>query len=157
MNTSKKMTNDNSFTLRKMTFDDIYQVSAVDQKCFNDPWSTKLIQKELENDFAYYAVVLCQDKIVGFIGVWFVIDDVQIMNVAVDPSYQSLGVGTMMMNHITDLAQQKNMYTMTLEVRVSNEKAIRLYKKYGFEIVYTREKYYSDNNEDAYVMYKYVK
>ena len=77
----------------------------------------------------------------------------QIMNVAVDTEYRGKGYGNLLIEEFIREAKSRNLDTMSLEVRVSNEPAIKLYEKYGFEVQGRRKKYYQDNGEDAYIMY----
>lgn len=146
-----------NFIIRKMESKDVPQAHEIEKKCFTDAWSPNLLYKELENDLAYYVVVMDGETMAAYLGVWFIMDDTQIMSVAVEPSYQGQGIGNLMMEHLHEVSEQKDIFTMSLEVRVSNYKAINLYEKFGFEIITTRKQYYQDNKEDAYIMYKYLR
>jgi len=88
-----------------------------------------------------------KDKIVGYIGIEKIADETHIINMAVDPDYRKQGIGTKLIEAILN---DKDVFF--LEVRVSNVAAQRLYKKFSFDVVGTRKKYYQDNNEDAYIM-----
>lgn len=129
--------------------------SQVEFKCFTDPWSTNLLKKEIENPLAYYIVVRLDEEVVAYAGFWDIVGDAQIMNVAVTPQFQGRKIGDILMKAMIEEAQKRKLETMSLEVRVSNEKAINLYQKYDFEIQGRRKNYYQDNNEDAYIMWKY--
>lgn len=91
--------------------------------------------------------------IVGFAGMWTVCDEAHITTIGVDPSYRGRGLGEWLLVHLIDEAISRNAAWLTLEVRVSNEAAQALYRKYGFTIQGTRKRYYSDDNEDAYIMW----
>jgi len=102
-----------------------------------------------------FLVIKKDDRIVSYGAFWYIVDDAQIMNVAVDIDYKGMKISHILMDEMIKRARDKNMATMSLEVRVSNEVAINLYKGHGFEIVGVRKQYYQDNKEDAYIMYKY--
>ena len=92
------------------------------------------------------------ELITGFIGVWMLPDEAHIVTIAVRDSHRRQGIGEMLLIAALDLAREKSQPLMTLEVRVSNDAAIQLYDKYGFEQVGLRPRYYSDNKEDAYIL-----
>ena len=89
---------------------------------------------------------------VGFAGMWLMLDEAHITTIAIHPEYRSLGLGELELNSLIGIAYEINAQRVTLEVRVSNGVAQNLYRKYGFTVVGTRRRYYSDNNEDAYIM-----
>ncbi|NJN16051.1 MAG: ribosomal protein S18-alanine N-acetyltransferase [Oscillochloris sp.] len=91
--------------------------------------------------------------IVGYGGVWLTVDDAHITTIAVDPSHRSRGIGELLLNALIDHAYELHARMLTLEVRVSNTVAQRLYVKYGFQPGGTRPRYYTDNNEDALIMW----
>lgn len=146
--------NDN-LKIELMDENNVEGASQVEFQCFTDPWSTNLLKKEIENPLAYYIVIKIDEKVVAYAGFWDIAGDAQIMNVAVMPQFQGKKLGDILMKTMIDEAQKKNLESMSLEVRVSNEKAINLYQKYDFEIKGRRKNYYQDNNEDAYIMWKY--
>ncbi len=92
------------------------------------------------------------ELITGFIGVWMLPDDMHIVTIAVRDSHRRQGIGEMLLIAALDLARERTQPLVTLEVRVSNDAAIRLYDKYGFEQVGLRPRYYSDNHEDANIL-----
>jgi len=92
------------------------------------------------------------ELITGFIGVWMLPDEAHIVTIAVRDSHRRQGIGEMLLIAALDLAREKTQALVTLEVRVSNDAAIRLYEKYGFDQVGLRPRYYSDNKEDAYIL-----
>lgn len=138
-----------------MDINNVAGASDIERMCFTDPWSSTLLQKELENDMAQYYVISLDAEVIAYCGYWNIVDDAQIMNVAVSPAYQGYGIGSMLMDTMIKKSKADDMRTMSLEVRVSNEKAINLYEKYGFVKEGRRKEYYKDNKEDAYIMYKY--
>ncbi len=94
-----------------------------------------------------------RDTIRGFAGMWILLDEAHITTIGVDPDYQGQGLGELLFVALMDEALQRGATWVTLEVRVSNQAALALYRKYGFTIQGRRPRYYSDNNEDAYIMW----
>jgi ribosomal-protein-alanine N-acetyltransferase len=92
------------------------------------------------------------ERVVGYSGFWHITDEAHVSTIAVHPQYRGRGLGEMLFGAMVDRAIELNCKKVTLEVRVSNERAMRLYHKYEFEIVNRRKNYYRDNNEDAWIM-----
>ncbi len=90
--------------------------------------------------------------IIGFAGLWLMVDEAHITTIAVHPAHRGLHVGELLLNSLVGIAYEIGARTVTLEVRVSNTVAQNLYRKYGFEVAGLRRRYYSDNDEDAYIM-----
>ncbi|KHS55622.1 30S ribosomal protein S18 [Terrisporobacter othiniensis] len=139
--------------IRSMTKDDVDSVYIVEENCFTDPWSKESIRKELKNDLARYLVAELDNKIVGYVGVWFVVDEGHITNVAVHSDYRGKKIGDKLVKEMVKLCEESKLVAMTLEVRSSNTVAQNLYRKYGFKMGGIRKEYYSDNKEDAIIMW----
>ncbi len=92
------------------------------------------------------------DHIVGYLGLWYMVDEAHIVAIATHPAYRRRGIGERLLARALELARERDIKTVTLEVRVSNEPAQRLYEKYGFRRVGLRPRYYTDNGEDALIM-----
>ena len=148
---------ENNLIIRPMTIDDVDEVYTVEEDCFVDPWSKDSIRKELKNDLARYLVAEIDDKIVGYVGVWFVVDEGHITNVAVHSDYRGKKIGDRLVKEMVELCKENNLVAMTLEVRTSNTVAQNLYRKYGFKMGGIRKEYYSDNKEDAIIMWNQLK
>lgn len=144
---------EDNIIIRSMTKDDVDSVYIVEEDCFTDPWSKESIRKELKNDLARYLVAELDNKIVGYVGVWFVVDEGHITNVAVHSDYRGQKIGDKLVKEMVKLCKESKLIAMTLEVRVSNTVAQNLYKKYGFKMGGIRKEYYSDNKEDAIIMW----
>lgn len=144
---------ENNIIIRSMTKDDVDSVYIVEENCFTDPWSKESIRKELKNDLARYLVAELDNKIVGYVGVWFVVDEGHITNVAVHSDYRGKKIGDKLVKEMVKLCEESKLVAMTLEVRSSNTVAQNLYKKYGFKMGGIRKEYYSDNKEDAIIMW----
>ena len=144
---------ENNIIIRSMTKDDVDSVYIVEENCFTDPWSKESIRKELKNDLARYLVAELDNKIVGYVGVWFVVDEGHITNVAVHSDYRGKKIGDKLVKEMVKLCEESKLVSMTLEVRSSNTVAQNLYRKYGFKMGGIRKEYYSDNKEDAIIMW----
>lgn len=141
--------------IRKMLADDIDGVLAVEHKCFTTPWSRAAFEAEEEdNNLAYYLVAETSEGIVGYAGVWIILDEAHITNIAVLPDYRAQGLGEKLLTSLIDYARSRDSVGMTLEVRVSNVVAQHLYEKLGFRSRGIRRNYYSDTKEDALIMWK---
>lgn len=132
---------------------DVFKLS---QEAFKTPWSLESITKELENPLAKYIVAedLSTNKVVGFIGVWIIVGEGDITNIAVDSKYRQLGIGYNLLSELIELCISLNCEYINLEVRASNIPAQNLYSKFGFINQGLRKRYYVDNNEDAVIMGK---
>lgn len=144
---------ENNIIIRPMIKDDVDAVYIVEENCFVDPWSKESIRKELKNNLAKYLVAQLDNKIVGYVGVWFVVDEGHITNVAVHSDYRGKKIGDKLVKEMVELCKENNIIAMTLEVRASNTVAQNLYRKYGFKMGGIRKEYYSDNKEDAIIMW----
>lgn len=146
----------NQYVIRQMRCEDIDGVLAVEQKSFTTPWSKLMFLDELQNPRSHYFVAEMSDIIVAYAGLWVIIDEGHITNIAVDPSYRRMKIGTRLMEKIFEMAHNNRLRGLTLEVRASNTEAISLYKRFGFRIEGIRKNYYSDNQEDALIMWSYL-
>ena len=140
---------------RKMTPDDVEAVYAIELATFPSPWTLDSFHYEMkENQFAHYTVAVNDaGKIMGFCGMWIVIDSAQITNVAVLPEARGLGIGEALMRESMKVAKEGGADIMSLEVRVTNTVAQNLYRKLEFQDGGIRKGYYTDNGEDALVMW----
>lgn len=140
-------------TTRLMKLEDVDAVHEIEQGTFAIPWSHEALVKEVtENQCARY-IVLCEDGVpVGYAGVWFILDEGHITNIAVRKDKRGLGYGRRVVNALIQLAADSGMSFLTLECRRSNVVAQNLYHSAGFVDVGFRKRYYADNNEDALVM-----
>lgn len=139
-----------------MKSSDIQGVFNISTSCFSTPWSLDSIQSELNNPLAKYIVATDKDLdlVVGFIGVWIVVGEASITNIAVDKNYRKLGIGNKLLESLINLCNDLNCTLINLEVRESNLTAQNLYKKHGFIKDGIRKRYYEDNKEDAILMTK---
>ncbi len=187
------------FRIDLMTTDDVTAVSAVERRCFTNPWPVSAYRRELQNPAQNYYIVLWDvpepsvngatpdaatgaasrtlprrtlfpiglgrrsdhaeedesrgARIVGFAGMWSAFDEAHVTTIAIDEPYRGQGLGEWLLATVFDEAVRRGANWLTLEVRVSNESAQALYRKWGFSVQGARKRYYSDNNEDALIMW----
>lgn len=127
----------------------VYEISRIN---FSEPWALSAIEKEMTNAVASYFVAESEGKVIGYGGMWHVLDEGEIMNIAVHPSYHRQGIGQLILKELLAEAERRKLRVMYLEVRMSNEAAKKLYSKQGFQYVAVREAYYHNPTEDALIM-----
>lgn len=128
-------------------------VLIAELKEYDEFWNEKILIDEFQNENSEYFVLIDREKIIGFAGLWFNIDEAHIMNIAVKKEYRKNGFGTKLLEFLIVKAKEKNKICITLEVRDDNIPAILLYEKFNFEKIGTRKKYYNAEN-DALIMTK---
>lgn len=140
---------------RKMTIEDIDQVLRIEQEAFTLPWTREAFEHEMTtNLYSYYILAETEEKeIVGYCGMWIVMDESHITNVAVTKKMRGLKIGEGLMREAFRVVLEQEVVLMTLEVRVSNDVAKKLYYKLGFQDGGIRKNYYTDTQEDALVMW----
>jgi len=142
--------------IQRMTQEHIEDVLKIEEACFAIPWTKQDFEREMnENKLAIYIIAVLDGKIVGYAGMWHVVTEGHITNVAVLQQYRKQGIGNALIEEIIRIAEQKEMIGITLEVRIGNVAAQRLYTKYGFRPEGFRKNYYQDTKEDAVIMWKY--
>ncbi|MEI7668074.1 MAG: ribosomal protein S18-alanine N-acetyltransferase [Erysipelotrichaceae bacterium] len=143
--------------IRFMQETDINRILELEHALFQAPWNREQFLDELiNNPFALYYVYEEEGLIIAYVGMWDNGDIAQITTLGVDQKYQNQGLGKKMMLYVIELCLSHHIENLTLEVRVSNAKAIHLYQALGFTIQTTRKQYYTDNYEDAYLMLKKI-
>jgi ribosomal-protein-alanine N-acetyltransferase len=131
------------------------EVVQIEQGSFPTPWSKEAYYKEIkENSFAYYYVYLVEEQVVGYAGMWIIIDEAHITNIAVHPKFRGQKIAQALLINLMQRAIGLGAEQITLEVRPSNKVAQRVYGKLGFCPVGIRKGYYTDNKEDAIIMWK---
>lgn len=139
---------------RPMTFTDMDEICELENLSFTIPWSRESFLHELtRNAFAKYTVADVNGIARGYCGMWIVLDEAHITNVAVHPDWRGKSLGEGLMCEMMGLARKAGAEKMTLEVRMSNRVARKLYEKLGFHEEGIRKGYYSDNMEDAIIMW----
>ena len=140
--------------IRKMTAREVPQVAELEKLCFAMPWSKKSVAGELDNPLALWLVAMEGDRLAGYVGSQTVMDETDMMNLAVAPQFRRQGVGEALVNALTASLKQLGSRCLTLEVRDSNEAARALYGKLGFTEIGRRRGYYRDPREDALILRK---
>lgn len=144
-----------SVVIDPMRLRDLGDIMKIEKLSFTTPWSKQAFLSELlDNDRAYYLVAKVNERAVGYIGIWLIAGEGHVTNVAVHPDYRGRGIGNQLMTAIERLAGERGVNRLTLEVRVSNERAQNLYRKLGYLPAGIRRRYYRDNDEDALIMWK---
>lgn len=143
--------------IREMKVEDLPTVLEIDRLSFPIPWSERTYRFELNDNQAAQlkvAEVLEEGilRVIGYVGFWFIVDEAHISTLAVHPAYRGQGIGEQLLQDALNAAVTRGAQVATLEVRVSNDAALNLYRKFGFEVIGERPRYYRDNNEDALLM-----
>lgn len=137
-----------------MTADHVHAVAELEKLCFRDPWSEKSVASELTNKLALWLVALEEDTVVGYIGSQTVLDESDMMNVAVHPDHRRKGVGEALVCALAVELSKLGSVSLTLEVRATNKPAKQMYEKLGFMQVGRRPNYYRNPKEDALILRK---
>lgn len=140
-------------TVDLMEEKDIDGVLDISSLSFSLPWSKESYIQELNNPIAHYFVAKCDDRVVGFVGTWIILDESHITNIAVHPNYRNQGIASKLLDELLTYCKSKGCIAYTLEVRAGNENAQKLYLKHGFKKDGVRKGYYEDNKEDAILMW----
>jgi ribosomal-protein-alanine N-acetyltransferase len=141
-------------TFRMMRCEDIAQVCLIEIEAFPTPWSEQAFDHELtQNHFAHYIVMERHGELIGYCGMWLIIDEAHVTNIAVSSAWRGFKLGERLLAELGERAHRLGALRMTLEVRPSNTIAQNLYRKFGFYAAGVRHGYYSDNGEDALIMW----
>jgi ribosomal-protein-alanine N-acetyltransferase len=142
-----------NYIIRKMAVEDLEQVVAIDQASFSLPWPPRSFYFEVTNNPASRCwVVELDGKIIAMVVAWFIVDEIHIATIATHPDFRKQGVGEDLLSHTLQFARDEGAITSFLEVRESNESALKMYFKFGYVETGRRENYYADNGEDAILM-----
>ncbi len=142
-----------TLSVEPMRLDDLPAVQEIERLSFTTPWPPHAYRTELEsNRLATYLVVRSCGEVVAYAGMWLMVDEAHITTFAVHPAWRRRHVASRLLLDLLDLAVRRHAREATLEVRLSNLAARRLYERYGFRPVGIRPRYYSDDNEDALIM-----
>jgi ribosomal-protein-alanine N-acetyltransferase len=143
------------FNIREAKREDARAMAEIEVLCFSQPWSFEEILREIrENELARYIVCEEESRVVAYAGLWVVLNEGQIMNVAVHPDFRGRGFGAAILESLIERTGRDSGVTdFTLDVRASNDAAIRLYERAGFRKEGRRQGYYSEPCEDALIMW----
>lgn len=145
----------NEIIITEMTKDDIDDVVKIEEEAYGKHhWAKSSFYDEMSNNLAkYYSAKTIDGELVGYAGTWHIIDEGHITTIAVKKDYLRNHIGEAIIHKIVEDCYKDGIKYLTLEVRVSNIPAIKLYEKYGFQSLGTRKGYYQDNDEDALIMW----
>ncbi len=144
-------------TVRKMTEGDVSEILELERNCFSMPWTENmfLCQARME-DVSTCLVHEADGKIDGYIIVWYGFEEAHILSIGVDPDHRGRGIADILLSEVLEKSRDVECVKVVLEVRVSNLRAQKFYKKHGFQQVGTRKGYYSESGEDALVLEKEI-
>ena len=131
-------------SFRSATEADVSEIARIEALSFKTPWSTEMISSEMREPLSHFTVAEVENTVVGYFGYLHILDELHILNVAVDPLHRGCGVGKEMMERLLLEARALSVRAITLEVRESNRSAIRLYERVGFKLAGIRPHYYTD-------------
>jgi [ribosomal protein S18]-alanine N-acetyltransferase len=143
------------FFIRRMKASDLPEVRSIETLSFSNPWSETTFRGELQNTSISFPLVVAHrpgDEVIGYIIYWHIGEDVQVNNLAVHPDFRGRGVAEALILHVVGKVRAAGATFVTLEVRPSNTAAVTLYKKLGFEVLGERKNYYTNPDENAYLM-----
>ena len=143
-----------AFRIRELEIGDLGAIEAIEQRAYPTPWSRSMFASEIAKPTSICLGAFEGDELVGYVVNSRYVDAWHVMNVAVDPDRQRRGIATALLERLFELTRDDERRGYTLEVRVSNEGAIRLYEQLGFEARGIRRGYYTDNREDALIMWR---
>ena len=132
----------------------VMQVAALEKQCFSEPWSENSVASELNNPLSLWLVAVDDGDLAGYVGSQTVMDETDMMNIAVDVRYRRQGVAQALVEALAEQLKKAGSRCLTLEVRISNAPAIALYEKLGFAQVGKRPNYYRNPKEDALILRK---
>lgn len=138
----------------KMESCHVAQIAELEKLCFSEPWSENSVATELTNPLSAWLVAMDGQTLAGYVGSQSVMGESDMMNIAVNPQYRRQGVAQALVQELTALLKENGNQSLTLEVRVSNARAIALYEKLGFMQVGRRPNYYRSPKEDALILKK---
>lgn len=143
--------------IKEIDLEDLSAMVEIERENFKEPWDYKtLFYEVIKNTKTSFYGAYVDNKLVGYLGFWSLIDNIDIINIAVAKEFKRLGIASKLFEHLDEIAKALEIKTITLEVNVNNYAAFNLYKKMGFIIVRTIKNYYSKTSEDAYMMQKEV-
>jgi [ribosomal protein S18]-alanine N-acetyltransferase len=144
----------NGYNVRPAIVEDLGEIMTIENTSFAEPWPAPSMVNEIVNRSWSRVVVITDDRqIIGFMVYWAVATELHLLNFAVKTNHRERGIGRMMINHLVEVATEENRTGIALEVRASNQQAQNLYRSIGFEQICVHAEYYTDNGEDALVMW----
>lgn len=149
------MNNPHSLRLEAMKEKHLEAIQVLEQESFSVPWTKAMFVEELKNPLALYYVLLVGDAVAGYAGLWSIHGEGHITNIAVGKAFRRQGFGRKLLIHLLERGEAVGITDFTLEVRRGNVEALALYESCGFVAAGVRKNYYSDNGEDAVLMWRH--
>lgn len=147
-----------SFRIKPFLEEYLDEIALLERTCFSTPWSKDLLASEIYNNNSNFLVAVDEsNRVLGYVGLKFIMDEGYITNIAVFPQYRNNGVASELLKKIIEFGYAKNLKFISLEVRKSNVYAISIYKNLGFALMGERKNFYIDPQENAFIMTKYLK
>lgn len=128
-------------------------IAEIERHCFSTPWTAEQVKSSDDSTVFFLAKV--NEKVVGYGGMYTVLDEGYVTNIGVLPDFRRQGIGAKIVNKLIDFSKEKALSFLSLEVRVSNIAAIKLYDSFGFKEVGKRKNFYNKPKEDALIMTRY--
>ncbi|UKS25074.1 ribosomal protein S18-alanine N-acetyltransferase [Paenibacillus sp. HWE-109] len=154
MEQRQPQTTENAMVFRSMNAADIPYICEIEEEAFTTPWTKGAFENELTNNqFAHYMIMDIEGEVAGYGGMWLIMEEAHVTNIAVRSTYRGRKLGERLIRELMKTAAFLGAIRMTLEVRASNYVAQNLYEKVGFRSVGVRRGYYTDNREDAVIMW----
>jgi [ribosomal protein S18]-alanine N-acetyltransferase len=144
------------YLIRRLTLQDLDQLMVIEHQSFSLPWSRESYEAELNNEWATYLACDWEGELAAYVGMWTLFEEAHITNLAVGKKFRGRGMGRALMHEEIKIARDKQAERILLEVRPSNQYALAMYETMGFVPSGRRKEYYSDNQEDAIVMTKFL-
>lgn len=145
------------FVIVDVTAEHIPQIEEIERECFSRPWTAEQLSGQMRDAQHEFIAAVDDGRVLGYVGLMYVLDEGYISNVAVHPAARRQGIGDALIDALTEKAEELELAFLTLEVRESNAPAIALYAKHGFHPVGKRKNYYDAPKEDAVLMTCYLK
>lgn len=146
------------FEIADVRLEHIDEIELLEKQCFSVPWSRQALISQLPDDMHFFIAAFNDSgRVLGYVGMMYVLDEGYISNVAVSPECRRLGIADKLIESLIKRASEKNLSFVTLEVRESNLPAIELYRKNGFSDVGLRKNYYNKPTENAILMTKFLR
>ena len=146
-----------NFNIYNINSSYISQLIKLERNCFSNPWSYKAFDESFKNtNYSFFAAINYDNIVIGYIGLYKIIDQGYITNIAVDKHFRNIGVASKLLKSTITYAKNNNIKFLSLEVRASNTSAINLYRKFNFSLVGLRKNFYTNPNENAYIFTLYL-
>jgi ribosomal-protein-alanine N-acetyltransferase len=145
--------NSNELSIQPMRRSDLAEVLRLEEECFPHPWTRGMLEEELRRENGAFLVARHWRELVGYAGIIYILEEGHVTNLAVHKTTRRKGVAARLLLRMIEDAAARGIRFLTLEVRRSNQPAIRLYEKFGFTVIGERKRYYLDDDEDALIMW----